>query len=63
MSKYEIIEQLTDIVARQSKIIRDLCGAVSMLDASTSLDEETEKLQNNTTELLVALGFTDDENT
>lgn len=51
MSNYEIIEQLTDIVARQSKMICELFGMVSRL-CDTSLDSEVELLKTQTDELL-----------
>ena len=42
------VEQLTDIIIRQAKIIKELHSIVGQLDAVTELDGEIEKIQEET---------------
>lgn len=45
MSGPEIVEHLTDIVARQARIIRELFDTVEQLNATTSLAPEITAIQ------------------
>ena len=47
MSDLEIIDELTDIVERQARIIRGLHGIVQQINATTSLDKEIAEVQAN----------------
>ena len=45
MSSAETIDRLTDIIASQAAIIRELYGVVAQLNATTSLDERIAAIQ------------------
>ena len=52
MSGAEAVEQLTDIIARQARIIRELYNVVGQLGATTSLSGEVEEIQREAHEAI-----------
>ena len=48
MNEMEAVEKLTDIIARQAKIIKELHSIVAQLDAVTTIDEEIKQIQKET---------------
>ncbi|MDR3165789.1 MAG: hypothetical protein LBU13_09450 [Synergistaceae bacterium] len=44
MTPTETVERLTDIIARQARIIRELHNVVEQLKAATSLTQEVEAI-------------------
>ena len=48
MSEVETVERLTDIVVRQSRVIKELHSIVAQLDAVTTIDEEIKQIQKET---------------